>query len=81
MEKKAGYSFINIDNNDVTPSVIKIIIANFIDVNKLYNFRMSGGLGFWLFVIKFDAEISTQSSVLKRKSKRIVHISCMLKMI
>jgi hypothetical protein len=43
----------SIDNNDVAPSVIKIIIANFIDVNKLYSFRMNDRLDFCLFVIKF----------------------------
>jgi hypothetical protein len=69
--KKAGYSLISIDNNDVAPKVIKMITANFIDVNKLYNFCTSDGLDFCLFVIKFDAEISTQSSLLKIKRKRV----------
>ena len=44
--KNEGYSFISIDNNEVAPSVIKMIIANFIDVNKLYNFRISDRLVF-----------------------------------
>jgi len=71
--KKAGYSLISIDNNDVAPKVIKMITANFIEVNKLYNFCMSDGLKFCLFVIKFDAEISAQSLLLKIKSKSIKH--------
>jgi len=44
-----------------------MIIANFIEVNRLYNFRMIDGLEFCLFVIKFDGEISTQSLLLKVK--------------
>ena len=68
--KKAGYSLISIDNKDVAPKVIKMITANFIDVNKLYNFCTSDGPDFCLFVIKIDAEISTQSLILKIKRKR-----------
>jgi len=69
--KNEGYSFMSIDNNEVAPNVINMIIANFIDVNKLYNFRMIDGLDFCLLVIKFDAEISAQSLLLKIKNVSI----------
>ena len=45
-----------------------MIIANFIDVNRLYNFLISGRLDFGLFVIKFDAELRTQNLFLKIKT-------------
>ena len=57
-EKKAGYSFISIENKEVAPSRVKMITANFIDTSKVYNFRMNDGLDFGWFAIKLDAEIS-----------------------
>jgi hypothetical protein len=34
------------ENNEVAPSKVKMITANFIETSKVYNFCMSDGLSF-----------------------------------